>query len=124
MPLKFLNQFDDNQIIVLLNYVYEETPTQKVNQVQVFREPKRYDEFGNQVYIVSAWNDGSHVGMYSIQDFTIKEHFSPNVPDARLRDYIASIFEEEYLNALREYYAIKADREIERIKSTLGEGRS
>lgn len=62
--------------------------------------------------------------MYSIQDFTMREHFSPNVPDARLRDYIASIFGEEYLNALMEFYNIKAYKEIERIKSTLGAGRS
>ena len=124
MPLKFLNQFDDNQILDLLNYVYEETSTHKVKQVQVFREPDRKDEFGDQVYLVSAWDDGSHIGMYSIQDFTMREHFSPNVPDARLRDYIASIFGEEYLNALMEFYNIKAYKEIERIKSTLGAGRS
>ncbi len=124
MPLKFLNQFDDNQILDLLNYVYEETSTHKVKQVQVFREPDRKDEFGDQVYLVSAWDDGYHIGMYSIQDFTMRKHFSPNVPDARLRDYIASIFGEEYLNALMEFYNIKAYKEIERIKSTLGAGRS
>ena len=37
---------------------------------------------------------------------------------------MATLFGEEYLNSLREYYDIKADKEIERIKSTLGEGRS
>jgi len=62
--------------------------------------------------------------MYSIQDFTMREHFSSNVPNTRLREYLASIFGEEYLNALIEFYNIKAYKEIERIKSTLGVGRS
>ena len=57
MPLKFLNQFDDNQIIELINYIYEETLTHKVNRVQVFREPDRCDEFGNQSILVNAWDD-------------------------------------------------------------------
>lgn len=124
MPLEFINQFDDNQIIELINYIYEETLTHKVNRVQVFREPDRCDEFGNQSILVNAWDDVFHIGMYSIQDFTMREHFSSNVPNTRLREYLASIFGEEYLNALSEFYAIKAEKEIERIKSVLGIGRS
>jgi len=124
MPLEFLNNLNDGQIIDLINYILKSTSNHKAKQVQVFREPDRCDEFGNQAYLVNVWDDNFHIGMYSIQDFTMRENFSSNVPNTRLREYLASIFGEEYLNALRNFYVLEADKEIERIKSALGEGRS
>lgn len=124
MPLKFLNQLTESQIIDLLNYVYEKTPNHRINQVQLYTEPDRSDEFGNQQILVDAWNDGFHVGMYYIQDFDMREYFSKKTPKFRLREYLAFIFGEEYLNGLREYYAMEAEKEIERIQSSLGKGRS
>ena len=124
MLLTFLNQLDDNQIIDLLNYIYEETSIHKVKQVQVFREQNRRDGDNNQEILVNAWDNDFHIGVFSIQDFTIRDVFGKDNCKKKLREYMASIFGEEYLNALREFYAIKAYKEIERIKSTLGEGRS
>ena len=109
MLLTFLNQLDDNQIIDLLNYIYEQN---------------RRDGDNNQEILVNAWDNDFHIGVFSIQDFTIRDVFGKDNCKKKLREYMASIFGEAYLNCLREYYAIKADREIERIKSTLGEGRS
>ena len=96
----------------------------EVKQVQVFREQNRRDGDNNQEILVNAWDNDFHIGVFSIQDFTIRDVFGKDNCKKKLREYMASIFGEAYLNCLREYYAIKADREIERIKSTLGEGRS
>ena len=124
MPLEFLNNLNDEQIIDLINYILKDKSNRKAKQAQVFREPDRCDEFGNQAYLVNVWDDNFHIGMYSVQDFTIRDVFGRDNCKKKLREYMATIFGEEYLNSLREYYAIKADKEIERIKSTLGEGRS
>lgn len=62
--------------------------------------------------------------MYSVQDFIIRDVFEKVDLKDKLREYMTSIFGEEYLNALRNFYVLEADKEIERIKSALGEGRS
>lgn len=124
MPLEFLNNLNDEQIVDLINYILKSTSNHKAKQVQVFREPDRCDEFGNQAYLVNVWDDNFHIGMYSVQDFIIRDIFEKVDLKDKLREYMAFIFGEEYLNALRNFYLLEADKEIERIKSTLGEGRS
>ena len=124
MPLEFLNNLNDGQIVDLINYILKSTSNHEAKQVQVFREPDRCDEFGNQAYLVNVWDDNFHIGMYSVQDFIIRDIFEKVDLKDKLREYMASIFGEEYLNALRNFYLLEADKEIERIKSALGEGRS
>lgn len=125
MPVEFLNRLSEEQIIDLINYVNSKNEfASSVKQIQVFRELDRCDEFGNQEILVNAWNGNFHVGMYIVQDFCIREPFNKKINEMQLREYLTSIFGEEYLNALRDFYAIKAEKEIERIKSTLGIGRS
>lgn len=124
MQLEFLNRLNEAQIIDLLNYINKGVSNHTVKQIQVFREPDRCDEFGNQQILINAWDDNFHIGMYTAQDFTMKEVFDIMIFEKEIREYMTSIFGEEYLNGLREYYAIQAEKEIERIKSTLGVGRS
>jgi len=125
MSLEFLNRLSEEQIIDLINYVNNKDEfVHFVKQVQIFREPDRCDEFGNQAYLVNVWDDNFHIGMYSVQDFIIRDVFEKADLKDKLREYMTSIFGEEYLNALRNFYVLEADKEIERIKSALGEGRS
>lgn len=124
MSLKFLNQLTESQIIDLLNYTYKGTTEHIINHVQISNEPDRCDAEGNQQVLVNAWDNGFHVGMYTIQDFTMNVFFSSDIPVQKLREYLTSIFGEEYLNGLREYYAMEAEKEIEKIQNALGKGRS
>lgn len=126
MQLEFLNRLNKEQIIELINYINsKEEYAHITKEVQILAEPDRCDEFGNQEILVNAWNGPFHVGTYQIQDYVIKNMFCGCKDSIKeLREYLASIFGEEYLNGLREYYAIQAEKEIERIKSTLGVGRS
>lgn len=125
MPLQFLNKLNEAQIIDLINYINSNNEyAHNAKQVQIFAEPERCDEFGNQEIFVNAWDDNFYVGMYSIQDFNMMKVYPEKNNSSELREYMASIFGEEYLNALRNYFALEAEKEIERIKSTLGMGRS
>lgn len=124
MSLKFLNQLTESQIIDLLNYTYKGTTEHIINHAQISNEPDRCDAEGNQQILVNAWDNGFHVGMYTIQDFTMNVFFSSDIPVQKLREYLTSIFGEGYLNGLREYYAMEAEKEIEKIQNALGKGRS
>lgn len=75
---------------------------------------------------INAWNDNRHIGCYRIQDFQILKLVYCKWEECNdaLREYLTSVFGEEYLETLRNYYAIQAEKEINRIKSTLGVGRS
>lgn len=124
MQLEFLNQLTESQIIDLLNYIYDSPSTHTVQQVQIFAESDRCDKEGNQQILVNAWDNSFHVGMYLIQDFNILEPFNKENKEKKLREYMASIFGAEYLNGLRNYYAIQAEKEIARIQNALGKSRS
>ena len=125
MPLEFINRLNEAQIIDLINYVNSKDKFfNSVGQVQIFREPDRCDEFGNQEILVNAWNGNFHVGMYRVQDFCIHESFNKEINEKQLREYLTTIFGEEYLEALRNYYVVQAEKEIESIRNKLGTGRS
>lgn len=124
MQLQFLNLLSEEQIKELINYVNSEDEyAHTTRKIRVLCEPDRQDENGYQEILVNAWDDNFHIGNYFIQDFNIKESFSL-VDVSKLRIFMASIFGEEYLEALRGYFAMEAEKEIARIKSTLGVGRS
>lgn len=127
MQLEFLNRLNEVQIIDLINYVNSKTEEcyHHTEEVQILAEPDRRDEFGRQEILVNAWSGAFHVGTYQIQDYIIKNIFCGCKSNYKaLREYMTSIFGEEYLNGLREYYTMEAEKEIERIKSTLGVSRS
>lgn len=125
MQLNFLNNLNEEQIIALINYINsEEEYIPITKQVQIFGEPDRCDENNNQEILVDAWNNNFHIGTYAIQDFNMVNIHTKKYSSKRLMEYMTSIFGDAYLEGLREYYAILAENEITRIKSTLGVGRS
>lgn len=129
MPLEFINRLNEEQLIALINYGNKKRHSEyfvEVTSAKILAEPYRCDEFGNQEVYINAWNGNHHIGSYLIQDFQMFEIMNVNIEphNNELREYLASIFGEEYLNALRNYYLLEAEKEIERIKSNLGKGRS
>lgn len=133
MPLQFLNQLNESDLITLINYVMEKKLInnnknlfylKRAEKLKLFNEPDRCDLEANQEISAHAWNGNYHLGSFNIQDFKMIEYLTGTDFSTELREYMASIFGEDYLNALREFYAIEAEKEIERIKSTLGMGRS
>lgn len=129
MLLQFINRLNEEQIIELINYKNKKRDPEyfvEATSTKILSEPDRCDEYGNQEILVNAWNGNRLIGVYKIQDFKLCQlvYSKWEIRNDELREYLAFIFGEEYLNGLREYYAMEAEKEIERIQSSLGKGRS
>lgn len=115
MPVEFVNRLSQGQIIDLINFsCYRPFPT--VNRVTV---SNKLDETSGRQYLkVNAWTSSKVVGTFFIDDFTLHcfSNGTNGYHNEELRDYMASIFGREYIEALRLYY----DREIERLENQLG----
>lgn len=130
MDLEFLNQLNENDYINLLNYVHmrkeqqKETPSTVVptSRVELYNSFDRRDEFGNQEVFAIAWNANYHIGNYTIKDFSMTNcaTFSQENFDKELREYMTSIFGEEYLTALKNYYVKLGEDEAKRISDLMG----
>lgn len=115
MPLEFINRLSKDQLIDLINFsCYRPFPTvDRVTSSNIIDETS-----GRQYLKVTAWKSNHPICTFYIDDFEIKG-FSNGLSgyyNDELREYLASIFENEYIEALRLYY----DREIERLKNQLG----
>lgn len=131
MPLQFINRLNEEQIIELINYGNKKRDPEyfiEATFAKILNEPDRCDEYGNQEILVNAWNGNRLIGVYKIQDFKLCQlvYSKWEIRNDELREYLASIFDEdeEYLNGLREYYVMEAEKEIARIQNALGKSRS
>lgn len=129
MPLQFINRLNEEQIIELINYGNKKRDPEyfiAATFAKILNEPDRCDEYGNQEILVNAWNGNRLIGVYKIQDFKLCQlvYSKWEIRNDELREYLASIFGAEYLNGLRNYYAIQAEKEVSRIQNALGKGRS
>lgn len=124
MRLEFLNQLDESQIIDLINYVLPKKEekegnnlTKKAQTINIFNEPNRRDEKGNQQILVGVWNGCFHVGSYFINDYNMNDSYNNSVYSTELREYMVSIFGDDYLQGLEKYYHCLASEECERLRN-------
>lgn len=129
----FLEQLNKSQLMDLINYVINKKANNigenKSNVKRVeYIEVRPFLDNGDTGLSISAWEKDAYIGCFIIKDYKMKRVFTNIVTNEdfsdELREYLTSIFGEEYLNGLREYYAIEAEKEIARIQNALGKGRS
>ncbi|MCX4253836.1 MAG: hypothetical protein OSJ63_01025 [Bacilli bacterium] len=124
MPLEFLKNLSEEQILALINYVNKKRDPEyfrEATDAQILKEPDRFDSDGNQEFYVNAWNGAFHIGSYFIQDFQMREVIGNgfNSLDAELREYLYSIYDEAYLIALKDYYDSLGVKGCNRIRRAL-----
>lgn len=129
----FLEQLNKSQLMDLINYVINKKANNiEENQPDIKRveyiEVRSFLDNGDTGLSISAWDKSAYLGCFIIKDYKMKRVFTNIVTNEdfsdELREYLTSIFGEEYLNGLRGYYAVETEKEIARIQSSLGKGRS
>lgn len=117
MFLEFVNRLRQEKIIDLINFsVYNSSPT--IDRVKIEGLWGKYvDPLENCIKVI-ALKENHVVNTFFINNFELHMYQGGYYND-KLREYLASIFEEEYIEALRYYY----DEQIKMLQNKLGKSR-